>query len=78
MSPREIVVGAIYRHLDHPGTVYLGCGDYWDGLPARRKFMIILKEDATPPNGFCAARVCSKRKDKYNSNWWSKFVLVKR
>lgn len=74
MTPREIVVGATYRHSDYPGFVYLGCGDYFDNLPARRKFLIILKEPAAPTK-FCAARVKFSR-DEVSRKWWQKLDKI--
>lgn len=74
MKPRDIEVGAKYRHPDYPGTIYLGCGQRgkrWMG-PFVKKCLTIV--DDPLPASYVGTQVVGL---KVAGEWfWNKFVKI--
>lgn len=75
MTPKDIIVGALYKHKEHPGTIYLGCGDLFYGVPFRRKFMIIVQEPLASYN-LSGVKVAFRNKPE-SRKWWKQFTATK-
>lgn len=75
MTPKDIIVGALYKHTECPNTIYLGCGDLFNGSPFRRKFMLILKE-TIQPHRLSGIKVFFDNTPE-SKRWWSKFTATK-
>jgi hypothetical protein len=72
MMPKDIVVGALYRHQEYPYVIYLGCGSFPYPSGKKRKFLIVLKNLLS--GKYDGARV-SFQNTKQSRDWWSKLHL---
>ena len=75
MKTRNIEVGALYRHDNHPGTTYLGCGEHgnggWSG-PKVKKFLVIIEDDCLNP--MIGIKVINPK--KAGQEWWDGFIKI--